>query len=257
MDILHTKNKEKFIAYYKLNTIKNKAPCIIFHHGFMSDMNGKKALYIEEYCKQQGYGFIRFDNFGHGKASGKFIDQTISTWLEGLNLIINELVDSSFLLIASSMGSWIVMLNALQDIKNLIGIVGISSAPDFTEDLIWKNFNTDQKNTIEKNGIAEISGSNPNCIHFYPISYNLILDGRKHLLLSRKKIQISCPTHLIHGMQDIEVPYETSKRLTKKIDNDKVVLKLIKDGDHRLSRPQDLKLIRNSIEEILSFPNIT
>lgn len=253
MNILYTKNKEKFVAYHKLNAIKKKAPCVIFHHGLMSDMNGTKALYIEKYCKQQGWGFIRFDNFGHGKASSDFTDQTISSWLEGLNLVINELVNGPFLLIGSSMGSWITMLKSLENNKNLIGMVGISSAPDFTEKLIWNKITNDQKNTMKRTGVVEVSGSDPNCSHSYPISYKLILDGREYLLLSRYKIRISCPVHLIHGMQDTDVPYEISRCVAEKIESNRVVLKLVKDSGHSFSRPEDLRIICNSIEEILSL----
>jgi len=251
MNILHTKNKKKFVAYYKLDAAKKKVPYVIFHHGLMSDMGGAKALYIEKYCKQQGYNFIRFDNFGHGLASGRFVDETVSSWFEGLNLVINKLAGEPILLVGSSMGSWITLLSAIKYPEKIIGMVGISSAPDFTEELIWNKITVQKQNELKSEGIAEVSGTDSNCSHVYPISYNLILDGRKHLLLTKKHIRISCPVHLIHGMKDIDVPYSISQRLAEKIVGNKVVIKLFKDASHSLSSDEDLQIICNSIEEVL------
>ncbi len=251
MNILYTKNKEKFVAYYKLNANKKKAPYVVFHHGLMSDMNGAKAVYIEKYCKWRDYNFIRFDNFGHGLASGQFVDETISSWLEGLSLVISKLSDGPVLLVGSSMGSWITTLGAIKYPEKIIGMVGISSAPDFTEELIWNKITPRKQAVLKAEGVAEVSGADPNCSHAYPISYKLILDGRKHLLLTEKHIEISCLVHLIHGMKDADVPYSISQRLAEKIVGNEVVIKLLKGANHSLSRDEDLQIICNSIEEVL------
>ena len=189
MNILYTDNKN-FITYSKLNSTKKKAPCIIFHHGLMSDMNGNKALYIEQYCKKEDLNFIRFDNFGHGNASGIFSEQNISSWLKGLNCIINSLTTGAVLLIGSSMGAWITMLQTINHPTNIIGMIGIASAPDFTEELIWNKLTKTEQNNLMKNGLVEVRGEDSSCKHSYPISSQLIIDGRKHLLLNKENIKI-------------------------------------------------------------------
>lgn len=253
MNILYSKNKQKFISYHKLNALKKKAPSIIFHHGLMSNMNGAKALYIEDYCKEKGYNFIKFDNFGHGNSSGKFIDQTITSWLEGLSLVIDNLCDGPFILVGSSMGGWITMLKSMEKPQKIIGMIAISAAPDFTEELMWNKITKEQQADLIKNGLTNITGSDSNCNNTYPVSYQLIIDGRKYLLLNKKSIDISCPVHLIHGMKDIDVPYSISERAAATIIANEIILKLIKGANHSLSRQEDLIVICNSIEEILSL----
>jgi len=252
MDILYTNSKEKFLAYNKYKTRKRKAPFIIFHHGLMSDMNGSKAMWLEDHCKRNNYNFIRFDNFGHGKSSGKFSNQTISSWQEGLNLVIDKLAKQPVLLIGSSMGAWITLLTSIKRPNDIIGMVGISSAPDFSEELIWNKLTNIQKEKMKTDGICDVGGSDPNCKHIYPISFNLIEDGRKYLLLNKDKIDIKCPVHLLHGKQDIDVPSSLSEKIFDKVTHNNVSLKLIKDGNHSLSREKDLQMICNSIDEIIN-----
>ncbi len=253
MNILYNENKEKFIAYHKLNVSKKKAHSIVFHHGLMSNMNGSKALYIEKCCQERGYNFIRFDNFGHGQSSGKFVEQTISDWLEGLELVLDKLTDGPVMLVGSSMGAWITTLAALRNPEKIMGMVCISAALDFTEELIWDKITTTQQNNLVKTGVIEITGSSSDCSHTYPTSYKLIEDGRKYLLLNKQKINISCPVHFIHGVQDIDVPYSISERALSKITSSEAVLKLIKRANHSLSREEDLRIICNSIGEVMLF----
>ena len=252
MDILHTDNKGKFLAYNKYKAVKKKVLFIIFHHGLMSDMNGSKAMWLEEHCKVNDYNFVRFDNYGHGKSSGEFSSQTISDWQEGLSLIIDKLAKQPVLLVGSSMGAWITLLASIKRPNDIIGMVGISSAPDFSEELIWDKLTDNQKQKMNTGGVCDIGETYPNCEHaLYPISFDLIKDGRKNLLLNKDKINIKCPVHLIHGEQDIDVPSNISMRLFSKISHNNVSIKLIKDGDHRLSREKDLKMICNSIDEVI------
>lgn len=245
-------SKDKFIAYNNYIVREKKAPYVIFLHGLMSDMNGQKALVVEKHCRQRGFNFIRFDNFGHGASSGKFTEETISTWSDGLDLVINELTGGApILLVGSSMGGWTALLGARKYPEKVIGVLGIAAAPDFTEELLWDKMTEAEKDTIQKEGICNLSGQGPACNHIYPISHNLILDGRKHLLLQGKQINIACPVHLIHGMEDVDVPSTIATRIAERLKTKQVVLKLIKDGGHRLSRPEDLKIITNSIDELL------
>ena len=253
MNILHS-NNEKTIAYHNHFVVKREAPCLIFHHGLMSSMNGDKALFVESYCKKKDYNFIRYDNYGHGASSGKFITQTISIWLEGLLFVIEQLTAGPVILVGSSLGAWISVLAATIAPKRIVGIITISAAFDFTEELIWNGIELEQKEKLEKEGVCEVGGANPNCSRKYPISLKLIEDARQHLLLNRNNIDITCPVHLIHGMQDIDVPYTISIRGAGKIKSNNVVIKLIKDGNHSLSRPSDLQLLCNSIEEIYNIP---
>ena len=262
MKKLYIDSRERFIVYNKQTSSKNKAPCVIFLHGFMSNMNGSKAIAMEQYCQNKGYNFIRFDNFGCGEASGDFTDQTITDWLYGLNLVIQELADGPILLVGSSMGSWLALLAVKlryyagansSDAKKIIGIITIAAAVDFTESLIWNELTDSEKAILTEQGVYEICGSNENCSQPYPISYKLIEDGRKHLLLNGLQIDISCPVHLIHGMKDIDVPYAISLEVAGKLKSDQVVVKLIKDADHKLSREEDLRILYNSIEEILKI----
>lgn len=253
MKKLYIDNRERFIVYNKQISSENKAPCVIFLHGFMSDMNGSKALAAEKYCKSKGYGFIRFDNFGCGESSGKFTDQTMTDWLSGLNSVINELADGPILLIGSSMGGWLALLATKLHKEKIIGIITIAAAVDFTESLIWNKLTEIEKRALKEKGICEVSGSNNGCTTAYPISYKLIEDGRKHLTLGKEKIEVSCPVHLIHGMQDFDVPYSISLETAKKVQSEKVVIKLIKDAAHKLAREQDLRVLYNSIDEILQI----
>ena len=135
MNFLHS-NNEQIIAYHNHFVAKKEAPYLIFHHGLMSNMNGDKALFVENYCKERGYNFIRYDNYGHGASSGKFIDQTISSWLEGLLLVIEQLTTGEVILIGSSLGAWISILAGIVLPQRVAGIITISAAFDFTEELL-------------------------------------------------------------------------------------------------------------------------
>ncbi|MFN9477614.1 MAG: alpha/beta hydrolase [Rickettsiales bacterium] len=254
MKKLYTSDKKRFLAYHKQIGSKNKAPYIIFLHGLMSNMNGHKAIATEKYCQEQGYNFIRFDNFGNGSSSGEFIDQTISDWLSGVNLVIQELTEGPVLLVGSSMGAWLALIAAKLTPQKVIGVITLAAAADFTKELIWDKFTNEEKDIIKKQGIYDVCSNNPECNESYPISYNLIEDSKKYLMLSKlseKNIDIYCPLHLIHGVQDIDVPYTISLRIAEKVESQKVVVKLIKDANHRLSREGDLLILYNSIEEVL------
>ncbi|WPY00804.1 Alpha/beta hydrolase [Candidatus Trichorickettsia mobilis] len=249
--IYNDTDDSQFIVYNQIKSNQKNTITIIFLHGLMSDMHGTKALYLENYCIKAGYNFIRFDNFGHGNSSGNFTEQTISSWMSGLEMILNKLVTGSIVLIGSSMGGWLSLLQAIKNTHNLLGIICISAAPDFTEELIWKKLPLVQQTKMQKDGVLEVSGSC--CDTKYPISYKLVHEARSHLLLNKKTIAIDCPTHLIHGLKDLDVPYHISVKLMEKIAGDTIVLKLVKDADHRLARSIDLEIIANSINEIINL----
>lgn len=242
----------KFIAYDTLKSSKNKEPYIIFSHGLMSNRYSSKALAIESFCTNNDLNYIRFDNFGSGDSSGNFQEQNISSWLEGLMMIVDQLTSGKVILVGSSKGAWLTLLAAQNHPKKIQGIVNIASATDFTEEVIWNQLSEQQQQEMLQKGSTNVTGKNQECNYVYPISRQLIEDGRKHLLLNKPYIDINCPIHFIHGMKDCDVPYSYSTRTADKIKGSNVVTKLVKDGDHKLSRPQDIEIISNSIKEILT-----
>ena len=251
MNKIYTTDKDKFISYNHHKSNKKNNPHIIFLHGLMSNMEGTKAKYIEDYCKVKDYNFTKFDNFGHGKSSGEFTGETISSWLSGLELVLQEFESKAVTLIGSSMGAWISMLAAIKHPAKVKNLICIAPAPDFTEDSIWKKLPPSKQQEMQRAGVLNVAG--PHCGSGYPISFNLIEDARSHLLLNLDSLKIDCPVHLIHGALDLDIPVNISSKLFDKITSSQIVLKIIKDAEHNLSRQSDLQIITNSIDEILSI----
>ena len=247
---LYNYNQDTFLAYQKYQAKQTNKYGLIFLGGFKSDMNGTKAQAISEYTKKNDYDFIRFDYFGHGQSSGEFIDGTIELWTNSALEIIDNLTDDKpQILIGSSMGGWIMLLAALARPKKIAKLIGLAAAPDFTEDLIWSYLSNTQKELIETNG--QILFNNEFCEDAYPISLNLIKDGRKNLLLS-KEINIDIPIRLIHGMNDKDVPYQTSIKIAEQVISSEVEVQLLKQSGHRLSSPEELEVIYQAITQFIS-----
>ena len=205
--------------------------------GFRSDMNGIKATALAGHCRTRDHAFLRFDYFGHGASSGDFRAGTIGRWLEDALAVIDHLTEGPQILVGSSMGGWIALLAALARPGRLKALIGIAPAPDFTEDLIWARLSEAQRREfLERGELATPSAYEADSI---PITLRLVEEGRRHLLL-RGPIRLSCPVRLLHGMEDPDVPYQTSLRLVERLTGTEAVVELIEDGDHRLSRPQDL-----------------
>ena len=238
-------NNEKFIAY---NQMPGKSPGVVFLTGFKSDMTGTKALALEKICQNRNQAFLRFDYTGHGQSSGKFEDGTIGDWTNDTILALDNLCNGPQILVGSSMGGWIMLLAALARPENIVGLVGIAAAPDFTEDLLIKNFSESQLDQLQKNGYVKI----PNCYNEEPyiISKALLDEGQKHLLL-KDEIPIDCPVRLIHGELDQDVPWKTSFRLSKSLRSQDVSILFVKGGDHRMSEPQDLDRLCSTLENLL------
>lgn len=225
------------IAYHKS---EGDAPGVIFLGGFRSDMTGTKATALEAFCREQGRAFVRFDYSGHGQSSGEFTDGTIGRWAGDAIAVLDEVADASQVLVGSSMGGWIMLLVALARPGRVAGLVGIAAAPDFTERLMWDHFPPEAKKALETDGICYEPSNyddGPN-----PITMKLIEEGRNHLVLD-KHLAIHCPVRLIHGMKDEEVPWGHVMLMRDQLLSDHVTMTLIKDGDHRLSREQDIRLI--------------
>jgi pimeloyl-ACP methyl ester carboxylesterase len=236
---------EQFITYQQIKG-NNDFPHILFLSGFNSNMFGTKAEYLYHFCKKNNYNFTRFDYFGHGLSSGAFVNGCISLWLENCLKIIDDLIEGKVILIGSSMGGWLSLLTALKRPAKIKSILGIASAPDFTEDLIWNCLNAHDKEILLKDKI--VTPTLGDC--HYQISLKLIEDGRNHLLLNNN-ININVPIMLLHGMQDKDVPYMTSIKLAEQLTSNQVKIKIIKNADHRMSKDEDLTQLGTSLQELI------
>ncbi len=222
---------------------------VIFMGGFLSDMGGAKALTLETWCQQQGLAFVRFDYLGHGGSSGRFEDGTIGHWSEDAIAVLDQLTEGPQILVGSSMGAWIMLLTALARPQRIAGLIGIAAAPDFTEDLLWQGLDEATRTRLFTEGVMWLPSDYRETP--YAITLELIEEARQHLLL-RDILPLSCPLRLLHGLNDSDVPWNTSIRLTQQLTSDDVRVTLIKEGDHRLSRPQDLALLIRTLAELRS-----
>ncbi|MBL8643222.1 MAG: alpha/beta hydrolase [Rhodospirillaceae bacterium] len=234
------------IAY---DAVPGAAPTIVFLHGLKSDRGGTKADALVAHCAAKGYGFVRFDMFGHGQSSGAFEDGTITRWVDDALAVIDRLTQGPLVLIGSSMGGWVGLKAAMARSERLAGFIGIAAAPDFTEDLMWAELSDAQKDALMREGFIELpSEYDPEP---YRINRALIEDGRKNLVL-RDAIPIHCPVRLLHGQQDTSVPWQIALSLAETLEAPDVQTILVKDGDHRLSRPQDLKRLTDVVDDLIA-----
>ncbi|MFZ5735175.1 MAG: alpha/beta hydrolase [Pseudomonadota bacterium] len=228
-------------------------PGAIWLGGFKSDMKGTKAQALDEWAAAKGRAYVRFDYSGHGESSGDFRDGTIGQWLEESLAVYRKFCQGPQLLIGSSMGGWMALLLAREIRRNsssgslapLAGIVLIAPAPDFTEELMWKTMPAEVRAEIETKGVWHRPSEYGDP---YPITKTLIEEGRNHLLLGGS-INTGCPVRILQGALDPDVPWQHAFALTHRLPSDDVVLTLIQDGDHRLSRPQDIARIIAAVEE--------
>ena len=244
-NFFRTKNNQKI--HYKF--INNKSLItIIFLHGLMSDIKSKKAKFLKKFVNKNKINLLLFEYSGHGKSSGQFTDFSIKNWIEDSRSIVKNLIKKGkIILIGSSMGAWIGIVLIKYFHQRIKGFIGIAPAPDFTEELIWKKLNIFEKNNIRKNKIYKLKSSHNN---FYPITKKFIFDGKKILILN-KKIKCNFKVELLHGIRDSSVPWAYSINLTKTLIAKKLKLTIIDDGDHSLSRVQDLKKIELAIKNII------
>jgi len=228
--------------YYKENLY------IIFLHGFMSDLEGEKPLNFQKFCSKKKLGFLGIEYSGHGKSSGKFTNGNISQWTNEVKFVIKKIVKkNNFILIGSSMGAWL-SINQFKFFKNqIMGFLGIGSAPEFLERLMWKKFTKKMKNETKKKGIYNLKHGD----YEYPITYQLIKDGRKNKVFN-KKIKSKIYLTMLHGSKDEVVPVIYSKKILKLFKNAKKKMIIIKNGDHSLSSKKNLKKINIELSKIVS-----
>ena len=232
---------------YLSNTSKKKL-YIVFLHGFMSNIEGEKPKSIFKYAKKNKLGFLALEYSGHGKSTGKFTHGNISKWNNEVRIAIKKIVGKNqFILVGSSMGAWL-SLNQFKFFKDQIkGFLGIGSAPEFLQNLMWKKFTKKMKNETIKRGIYQLKHGN----YEYPITYQLIKDGRKNRILNQK-IKSKIDVVMLHGSKDEVVPQVYSKKVLKIFNNAKKKLVIIKNGDHSLSSKKGLKKIILELNKIVS-----
>ena len=238
--------KSKRIRYLKLS--QKNTSYIVFLHGFMSNLEGKKPKTFLDFAKKNKLGFLALEYSGHGKSSGKFINGNISKWTKETSQLIKKIVKKNkIILVGSSMGAWI-SLNQFKFFKEqIIGFLGIGSAPEFLDGLMWKKFSKKMKREIKKNGIINLKHGD----YEYPISLQLIKDGKKNKVLN-KKIYQKLNVTMIHGDKDESVPVSYSRKVLKIFKNAKKKLVIVKNGDHSLSSFKWLNLLKKELKMIIN-----
>ena len=224
------------------------SPGVVFMGGFMSDMSGTKATSLETFCRKNGHAFLRFDYSGHGLSQGNFADGTISRWTEDTLAVIDACSQGPQVFVGSSMGAWIMILAALQRPEICVGLLGIASAPDFTQRLILPYLGDDQ--TAQLQNVGRVDLPNPYGDDSYIITRALIEDGQDHLIMGGD-IPLNCPVRLVHGLQDADVPAQLSLDLAHRLTSQDVTLTLIKHGEHRLSDLASLSRIYLVLAELI------
>ena len=233
--------KIRYLKHHQKNTTY-----VVFLHGFMSDLEGKKPKAFLKFAKKNKINFLALEYSGHGKSSGKFIDGNISKWSKETSILIRKIVKKNkIILVGSSMGAWISLIQFQYFKTQIKGFLGIGSAPEFLEKLMWNKFSQSKKKEIKKNGIIHLKHGD----YEYPITYQLIKDGRKNKVLHKKIFQ-NINVTMVHGNKDKSVPVIYSKKVLRIFKNSKKRLIIVKNGDHSLSTPKWLKILKRELELI-------
>ena len=251
---MNYKRSKYFTTSYKrkikyLYIKKNSQITVVFFHGFMSDMIGAKPTAIQKFCGKQKLNFLKFEYSGHGKSTGKFTEGNISRWTSDAKQLIRSKIkkDKNLIFISSSMGSWIALNLFTSFNKKIKGFIGISSAPEFLEELMWKKFSKKVKKIIMCKKIYHLEHGK----FTYPLTKQLIFDGRKNKVLNNK-INSKIPIVLFHGTKDEVVPLKFSRKILKIFKKSKKKLIKIRNGDHSLSRKSDLQKICKELGYMVS-----
>ena len=241
----HKVSKNKKIRF--IYNIHKDAPFIVFLHGFMSDLEGKKPNAFLKFAKKNKLSFLALEYSGHGKSSGKFINGNITKWSNETSVLIKKFVKKKdFTIVGSSMGAWLA-LKQFQEFKNQIkGFLGIGSAPEFLENLMWKKFTKKMKSETFQKGIIQLKHGN----YEYPITLQLIKDGRKNKVLN-KRINTKINVTMVHGQKDEVVPVSYSRKVLKIFQKAKKKIVIVKGGDHSLSSQKWLKMIIKELKLII------
>lgn len=224
-----------------------REPTVVFLPGFRSEMQGEKGTHLAAFCAARGVGLLRLDYSGHGASGGRFEEGSIGRWAEDALFVIDREAKGRLVLVGSSMGGWIALLVAQRRPERMAGLLGIAAAPDFTETLMWQAMSPTEKERLLADGSLTVpSDYGPPLL----ITRHLIEEGRRNLVLGGP-IRINCPVRLLHGQRDPDVPWETALRTAERVSGDDVRIMLVKDGEHRLSRPQDLAFLSSMLAGLL------
>ncbi|MEM7439221.1 MAG: alpha/beta hydrolase [Pseudomonadota bacterium] len=222
-------------------------PGVVFLGGFKSDMDGTKAIYLEDWAKRTGRAFLRFDYSGHGSSSEDFLDGSIGDWAEDAMAAIGTLTEGPQVLVGSSMGGWIALLVARTLPTRVAALVGIAAAPDFTEDSMWAGFDLSQRTALQANGRVELPSDYSD--DPYIITHRLIEDGRSQLVL-RDPLPLPFPVRLLHGTADEDVEMSVALRLMDHAESPDLRLTFVKGADHRFSDDNCLAMIKDAIDDV-------
>ena len=248
---LERTGKAKLAYVYSPATDEGKDyPLIMFMGGYRSDMNGTKATYLEKQCQERGQAFLRFDYSGHGQSEGNFEDGTIGSWLEDSLAVLDHIAPKSVVLVGSSMGGWVALLAARERAGIIDGLVGIAAAPDFTEEIYNERLNDEQRKALQEDG--QIAVENDYSDEPYAFTKAFYEEAKTHLLLGEAQTA-DHPVRLIQGMQDQDVLWETAVKIQKSLKDADADIIFVEDGDHSLSRPEDLDLIDKEIKSICGY----
>ncbi|WGI22731.1 alpha/beta hydrolase [Amylibacter sp. IMCC11727] len=242
MDFLEANGRR--IAYRKT---EGTGPGVVFLGGFKSDMEGTKAVFLEDWAKREGRAFLRFDYSGHGSSSEDFTDGCIGEWAQDAIAVLDELTEGPQVLVGSSMGGWMSLLCARARPDRVAGLVGIAAAPDFTEDSMWMGFSDSQKDEMARTGRVELPSEYDDGP--YVITQKLIEDGREQLVL-RSPLDLPFPVRLLHGTADVDVVMDVPLRIVEHVTCDDLRLTFVKGADHRFSDDACLQMIADAVKEV-------
>lgn len=233
------------LAYHRSS---GASPGVVFLGGFTSDMTGVKATTLERWCRKRGQAFLRFDYSGHGASGGEFAEGTIGRWSQEALEVLDRLTEGPQILVGSSMGAWLMLITALARPNRIAGLLGLACAADFTEYLLWDRLDETLRERLRRERVIRLPSpyGEP-----YIIAWDLIEEAKQHHLLDKPKLPITCPVRLIHGMNDADVPWRISLQIAERLASPDLRLLLLKDGEHTLSRDQDLVVLTDTLGGLL------
>ncbi|NGM20203.1 alpha/beta fold hydrolase [Roseomonas stagni] len=228
--------------------LPGRGPGVVFLPGFRSDMQGSKAIFLRDHCAARGQAFLRLDYSGHGESDGRFEDGTIGQWAADALALFDALTEGPQILVGSSMGGWIALLIARQRAARLAGLIGIAPAPDFTDKLLWPALPPEARQALTRDGMIQLPSQYGEPT---PVTRALIEDGKRQSVLDTP-IDLPCPVRILQGMADPDVPWRHALRILDALVQGDARVTLVKDGDHRLSRPEDLRLLAETLDSLIA-----